>query len=466
MRKVIDYAHSRGVKTCVGFELMYPMGGNPTWTDKPPDDDGGANTLNPLDPHNTDISVQRFRSLVQIYPNSDYYWMWQREGFGYLSRNVGREPGAAEMRKKYAHWAQPSANFPSLLLAGDIDYAYLLREVVKRLTPQERARLATGGWYIEHIFPSIDADFPKELIFASLNRYDPILALKQISSFRVAEKGRRTWMIDWWEFDGDQWFPQFRAGWQEEMYKQCAEMGVESVTLLGWKLSAVEHNVRYFSQFCWNPQLSASQFYADYITRLYGKEAAPMISIFEDYDRFEPHSPPAVPSDYRRYLLGAGWGPLSLPALPDSIEQLDGDDWKTRTDRAKDIIGQQQNLLTKDRQAIAAFQKVLPKLDEQGQTWAKLMTNRFQFRCLYLESMMALNQSLLTFDQVARSEGIKKAKNAASEDVKDALDLSRQAIEKYAEEVRNREDQGVIAQLNEQYYKMIKQFLLSITQTK
>ncbi|MDO8587565.1 MAG: hypothetical protein Q7T82_11055 [Armatimonadota bacterium] len=454
MRKVIDYAHDRGWKTCVGFDLMSSPAGQPSQTDKPADAEGAWNSINPLDPRNVDISVQRYRSLVKTYPNSDFYWMWQSEGRGVLSRAVGREPGAAEMRKKFKHWTDNET------LAGDIDYAYLFREVANRLTPEERARLATGGWSIEHIFPGIDADFPREMTFASLNSYyPPDAATRQAKSYRVAKGGRRAWMIDWWEFDGNQWFPQFRTGWQEKMYKQCADYGVESVTLLGWKLSAIEHNVRYLSEFSWNPTLTSADFYRNYISRLYGLRSGSIAGIYGEYERYEESTPAATPADYRPMLLSAGWMPLAMPALPTTTEGFSAAPWRETVQRATELIAQQWRLLDKDNRSAESIRRELPEMDKQGRSWAKLMINRLEFRALYLGSMLHLNQSFIDYDKAGREQGVDKAKTAAVEHATLAVELAKQAIEKYAEEVRNRGDQGVIAQLNEQYYGVVKQYL-------
>ena len=455
MRKVIDYAHSRGHKTCVGIELMRSSWGDFTYLPQKPN----SRLINPLDPYNAEKSVARYRSLVNMYPNSDYYWLWQTEGQWMWNSPVLEEPqGHAEMREKYKHWAGRSDS------AGDIDYAYLLREVAKRLRPEERSRLATGGWGVEHLFTGINSDFPEELIFASLNSYNPPLAQDLMPYYRVAQEGRRAWMIEWWEFDGNQWFTQFRAGWQEKMYKQCVEYGVESVTLLGWKLSAVEHNVRYLSEFCWNPQLGASAFYRDYVERIYGKGAEKIAELFESYDEWEPTSPPANPCDYRSMLLAPGWAALPIPQLPGTKEKLNEESWKTTLSRAEDTISQQEILLKIDTEAIAMFRNLLPRFKEEGEFWASLMINRLEFRMLYVKSMLALNRLLLDFDRVGRNEGIEKGKEAARVQAQEAEYFAREAIEKYAADIRNRSDQGLIAQLNEQYYKVIEQFASSLAQ--
>jgi hypothetical protein len=447
MRKVIDHAHTRGWVSCVGFELMAATVGNPSMTDKP---DGDWNSINPLDPRNVDISLQRYRSLVKTYPNSDFYWMWQSEGRGVLSRHVGREPGAAEMRKEFARWSQDD-------LVGDIDYAYLFREVANKLTPDERKRLGTGGWGVEHLFPGIDPDFPKEIIFASLNSYYlPEADKRQVPCYRVAKDGRRAWMIEWWEFDGNQWFPQFRVGWQEKMYKKCAEYGVEAVTLLGWKLSGVEHNVRYLADFSWNPKLTGAQFYKDYLGRLCGKDAESLADVYLDYDRYEESTPPATPADFRPMLLSAGWMPLAIPSLPQTTEGLNEPAWRDTISKAAEVIAQQQKLLEKDQQSALEVKQTLPKLDKQGKSFARLMLNRLEFRALYVQSMLHLNQSLIDYDKAGREQGMEKAGAAAATEAKLAVEQSRMAIEKYAEEVRNRGDQGVIAQMNEQYFSVVK----------
>lgn len=456
MRSVIDYAHSRGMKTCVGFELMYPIGGDFSMTDKPQDNNGGANFINPLDTHNVDLSLQRYRTLVSTYPNSDFYWMWQSEARGYLSRNVGREAGAAEMRAKYAHWAgNPD-------LTGDVDYAYLFREVANRLTPEERSKLATGGWSIQHIFPGMNADFPKEITFASLNSYYlPDAQKTQVPSYRVAQNNRPAWMIEWWEFDGEEWFPQFRAGWQESMYQRCMEFGVESVTLLGWKLSGIEHNVRYLSEFSWNPKLKASDFYTEWSQNTYGPGGGKLADVYIAYDKIEPETPGYAPG-LPPMFISPGWEPMKTIHWPVSTAALNDSEWRTRVEQTPANVQSLKKMIAMDSKSIAAIDRALPNFDEQGREWATLLSNRLQCRVIYAQSMVRLDDAVLAFDKTAKQDGIKQARAAAGKHVTAALDLSRKMIETYAEIVRNTGDKGLIAQLNEQYYRVIKSSLVGL----
>ncbi|MHB0998643.1 MAG: alpha-glucuronidase family glycosyl hydrolase [Armatimonadota bacterium] len=459
IRQVIDHAHERGWKTCIGFELMHQMGGDFTFTDRT----DGWNTVNPLDPHNADLSVQRYRTFVKTYPNSDFYWMWQSEGHGYYARSVGSEPGAAEMRQKNAHWAESSPVWGDTVLSGDIDYAYLFREVANRLTPEERSKLSTGGWSIEHLFPNIDAEFPDELIFASLNAFDPEKALNhEISSFRTAKSGRRTWMIDWWEYDGSLWFTQFRAEWQERMYRKCEDYGVECVSLLGWKISGIEHNVRYLADYSWNPKLTADAFYKDYVSKMYGSNAGEVADIFSIYDSMDPKMPPATPGFAAPMHLGIGIFALKIPPVPVNADGLKDQQWQSMVSIAKNMILEQKNLLQIDIKSVDTIKSLMPGMNSQGKYWAKLLTNRLEFRVLYVKAMIALNQALIAFNDKGQKSGIAEARKASAKHVEKSVDLTEKAIEKYAEVVLNRGDLGVIAQLNEQHLSIIKRYLMTL----
>ena len=453
LRRVIDYSHDHGWVVVAGFALMQPRGGDFINTQKSGDESkGGLNTPDPLIEGNVEQSLQRYRRLQQIYPNADYYWMWQTEGGGNMSHAIGEEPGARDMRTKYANWGSRAG------AEGDIDYAYLFLEVAKRLTPEERAKLATGGWSVEHIFPGIQKDFPKEIIFASLNNADPGPAVKWADNFRVAQEGRRAWMIAWWEFDGNQWFPQFRTSWHEQKYKKAVAYGVEGVSLLGWKLSGIEHHVRYLADFSWNPSLTAEEFYRTFAERIYGKAGAePLAKLYEIYDEWEARTPPATPGDDRPMLLGAGWCSLAIPDVPFVMEGLASEKWKRVVLRAGEINAVQEKLQQQDRQSLSVIQELLPTLPPDGQHWARLLINRLEFRILYIEATRALNRSFKVYDEVTNTKGVKEGAKAAKRETAQAKDYATRAIDKYAEDIRNRGDLGVIGQLNIQFLDMITQ---------
>ena len=156
-------------------------------------------------------------------------------------------------------------------------------------------------------------------------------------------------------------------------------------------------------------------------------------------------------------LLGAGWCSMAIPNVPFVKDGLSDSKWKHVVMRAGKIIDTQQQLLAEDQKSIAVLQSVLASLPSDGQKWAKLLINRLEFRVLYLKATLALNRAFITYDQVAVTQGIQPGAKAAKLDTSSALKLAAEAIEKYADDVRNRGDLGVIGQLNVQFYDIISQ---------
>lgn len=449
MREVLNYAKALGMKTVVGFELLASPGANDQQKDEP-----GHTTkyLNPLNPGDSDITMQRYQSLAKVYPQSDYYWFWQPQGYGMLDQSVDKEVNVRQMREKYSRWTSLEAH------AADIDYAYHFKEFLLQLPSEKRATVATAGWFIQHLFPGIHPDFPPEVTFASLNIYDPSETVnKHLDYYNVAKQGRPTWMIDWWEFSGEQWFPQWRVTWQEVMYRKCMEYDVEGVSLAGSKLSGVEHNIRYLADFTWNPSLTVDTFYSDYVQRLYGQDAIPIKEIFLAYDTMAPHIPPATVYDDRPMVLAPGEIFLKSPAFPSDAAELQSDTWLHSVKRSSEIATQQGVLFQKDRESIATIGLVIPGLDEQGQRWAALLLNRLRSRAAYLEAMIALNSSYAAFHAEAAQSGIRGGCGAALTFITAALQSAQEAVEIYAKDVRNRNDLGVIAQMNVQLLQPLRE---------
>ncbi len=460
-RQALDYARMLGIHTVVGFELMESTASGFTRTDKPQDNGQGLNLIDPLNPDNVRRNRQRLESLMRMYPHSDTWWMWQSEARGWLSANVGREPGAAGMRQERRHWAGNPH------LTGDIDYAEMFLRVVQELDPAVRKRIATGGWSIEHLFPTFHSDAPPEAVFASLNSYEPRVALAdQIDSFRTGNMGRRTWMIEWWEFDGNQWFPQFRAGWQEPMYKRALQHGVEAITLLGWKLTGVEHNIRYLAEWSWQPSLSAQAFYAAYARDVLG--SASLAPVLWELDRLEPITPGATPGDARHMLLGAGWMSLVIPPLPTALSGIQKPEWRRVVEAAAgELCGiqAQTQLREGDLRRITRLRRALNAGSSTQRERLSTLIRRLEFRVAYLDAVIAVNQSLIAFDNAAREGALTHGRRAAAPHARHALSRGIRAVELYAAWILDRGDQGVVAQLNEQFIRPLRDHLAACSES-
>jgi hypothetical protein len=433
LRRVIDYAHSRGLSTVVGFCLMQPRGGDFAMTS----DRGWTSMPDPLNAKNASLEVDRYNRLVQIYPNSDYYWMWQAEAGGALWNTITNDAAATTMRGQYS-----SLN-PTGGKGGDIDYAYLFLQTVNKLTSAQRSKIATGGWDMSEIFPGFDKDCPSEIIFHGMNSWDTREGISEATNDYKVGAGRRTWMTDWWEYDGLVWFPEYRVKKQETMYKACVANNVECVTLDGWKQSGVEHNIKYLAEFNWNPTLTGSQFYTDYSGKVYGAPAATTLANFYTVnDSLEPTICAATTGDYRDMNISEGWQPLQLSAFTTDA---------TTQSNCLTLITKQQALITRVQTYSSTLKALRPQLSATGQYWLDLMTNRLDFEALYVQSLIDINKSYGTY----KSSGAA----AACGDLNTGLDQMFQSIMKLSECPRNTSDLGLIGQINILDYNVLKQFI-------
>jgi hypothetical protein len=173
-------------------------------------------------------------------------------------------------------------------------------------------------------------------------------------------------------------------------------------------------------------------------------------------------TPPATSSDDRPMSLGEGWIVLGIPPFPDTAEGLSTEEWRHTAERAAAIAAEQQTFLQSDRDAVALIGQIIPGLDSQGQYWAALLLNRLRMRLHYLESMIALNESYGIY-QAAALQGIPAARAATALRLNDAVALAGEAIEIYSKEIRNRNDLGVVAQMNVQYLQPLVQLHASLS---
>ena len=450
LRRVIDYAHGRGVGTVAGFCLMQPRGGTFTMTSTR----GWDAMPDPLNAHNADLEVDRYRRLAQIYPNSDYYWMWQAEAGGALWKTVTNDASATAMRNQYSYWVTDANK------KGDIDYGYLFLQTVNKLTSAERSRIATGGWDMSEMFNGYDRDCPKEIIFHDMNSWDTRGGISEATNdYTFAKNGRRGWMTDWWEYDGLVWFPEFRVMKQESMYKSCVTNSVECVTLDGWKQSGVEHNIKYLAEFAWNPALTGAQFYSDYCRMLYGSQAlSTMANFYHVNDSVEASIPAATTGDYRDMNISEGWCPLQLSQY---ATDLNSGAWSTIVSECQTLITKQQALIVRDQAFSASLKSLRPQLTAPQQYWLDLLINRLDFRVLYVQALIDINKSYQTYNTVGKASGTVQGKSAACADLTNALTLMYQAIQKLAECARNTSDLGLIGQINILAYNVLKQFIVS-----
>lgn len=256
LRQALEYAKSRGLKTCLGFELH----GDPT-----------------------DLQVQarfeaRLKQLLLDYPMLDYVWLWEPEAMGL---NPGSEPNPrTTWFSETERAAEAFSDIPQLARRAEAvrltlfgKYAY---QVLKAY--QFKARLVMSGWggdewlKCSDFFPGMDKVIPEDVTFSALDniRVSPTVS----KAYGALKPERQRWPIIWHEYDGDQWVPQPNLRETAGACRDALQKGCQGLLGIHWRTRDVEESATFCARFSWDTELTVEKFCLQRAENYFGKEKA------------------------------------------------------------------------------------------------------------------------------------------------------------------------------------------------
>lgn len=294
MQEALAYASSRGLKTCLGFEIN----GDPT------------------NPQDRDIFLKRLNHVLDQHPKLDFIWIWQPEtqgaqgystqynlhGFRHhldLSSPLLRY-GAAR-RPMFKRVVEDAKGLPPFFqdtekgkAARAVEgarleqFARLALNAIARRTHQPR--LAVSGWGGEdrimsaEYYDGLDQLLPKEVVFTSLDFPNPRETVDSIYGALPADRER--WPIPWLELDGDQWQPQPWVRVYEKMMEAIQKGGSQGVLGIHWRTRDLDENFAFLVRAAWQPGLKAAAFFDDLALHKYPPSIVPeMARIHRELDQ-------------------------------------------------------------------------------------------------------------------------------------------------------------------------------------
>jgi len=424
MRDAFDYAKKRGVHTCLGFEIN----GDPTQS------------------NNRAVFLARLNHVLDQYPALDYLWIWEPETQGVqgyrqrydkrhqldskldfqsplvnygkarrevFHRAVERTAGEKPFFKDNEEGKTARANEGARLeLFAQLAY----RTLAKRENPP---KLIISGWggderlLSAEYYDGLDKLLPKDVIFSSL---DHIWTRPRVDAvYNELPSSRERWPIPWLEVDGDEWQPQPRVHAFHDLARNLYAGGSQGVLGIHWRTREVEENLAYLVDFAWNPQLTATQFFADLAKRCYDPDIADQMATVH------------AKLDELGYRWVGGWGQSECAPF-----------------RFSPGLENKAQALQQIRKRVAGL---LPKADKGKQRVQWLLTRIDWVLAYYeFESNSAKAEKLLADAKSAYAE---KAKLLAAQALP-LLDeqLIRKAMQTYAKRVSTRGEYGVLATIN------------------
>lgn len=461
--EALAYARSRGFKLALGLELdQIPPN---IFKAMPDSAKVGGRLLDPTSAEADAFLRERLKALVAMYPQVDYYWFWYTEHK--LWDGVKDEELSPALREFWAR-NRPLFDYPlhHVSARGALGYLCWMQKahaILRELKPG--ARILTGGWTIDAMFPGLDKALPADVALSSLSGYEPQWAMQNLLYDRYWKGIDRTRLVvSWFEFDGrcvgcPQ--PKVRIYWP--FLNKVKEAGIDGVLMLHWRTRVLDMNARYFAENAWGSRQDAYEFYVDYARSRYGEAAAEEARrahlLLEDYEEIILSNPSSmlcnIAYDYGRF-------PPLYGDMPDDI-QVSAPPAALKLTYPEDNFQRGYAILLDDTQPLSIahaaallknarywFGQALAKAQgEANQQRLRYTIGRVDYYILYLESYRTLLSAWVEY-----RGGVRSGDAAALPPAIDrALALARKApveatVRKYAEFITNRGEKGVLVSLN------------------
>ena len=291
LRDALDYAHKRGLRTCLGFEI----------------------NSDPTIAEHREIFLKRLNRLLDQYPALDYIWIWQPEtqgaqGFArsyhlHLLRDVfnpdgsALEPYAQARRKTFDRIVERTAGERPFFQETETGKAARAREGARleqfaqlalRALGQRRnaPKLVISGWggderlLSAEYYDGLDKLLPKDVVFSSLDHIWPRPRVDKV--YGALPPDRQRWPIPWLELDGDQWQPQPFVHISEQMARDAQQGGSQGLLGIHWRTRDIEENLGFLVDYAWQPGLTAQEYFKQYAKRCYPAAIAPQMASIHD----------------------------------------------------------------------------------------------------------------------------------------------------------------------------------------
>lgn len=324
MRRVMEYAHEKGMKFCMGFEFgIYPP---EFFSVVPPESMLGRPYLpDPTHPAHIEILEIYIRDILSAYPGIDYIWFWLQE----LDQPIGEYGFTGSFRQffeeergRFGYLDDPLLEFNGV---WGLAYIRQAREILQRLSPD--TRMAIGGWggrnQLPPLLPGLHEALPKDVIFSCLN---PDQGWSPQAEEMTNLEGREAWIIPWLEGDRRLWHPQPRVSLLAEQTALAERQGIDGVIGIHWRTKDIDMNFKALGRFAADPPAMAGDagmtedektaatesFYKEYCREMYGPAAEAVLPHWLAFDLEQVLAPRGGGAESPEYWpYQAWWGRLS-----------------------------------------------------------------------------------------------------------------------------------------------------------
>jgi hypothetical protein len=471
LRRIIGYAKSRGIKVWPAVELAALPPNLARYCERVRDlpfNNIFGTFVHPLDPVNREIQVNRFKALIETYPEAEGYFFVYAEAYPELNNEkhhaffVEQRPAFHELRQLRWPWIIDIAGSSDRVVDSNIGFTDLFKFLMaKRDEIAPKVKMGMLGIGRGYALPVLDKMLPKDIPFTDMESsgvWTPAgVPMEDFGGMGDRERTIEPRVDDDTNMMGMQFsVKQYSA--KDRIFVDGVKYGLSGFAGQLNRARGTETNSRFLTEAAWAPQMTAEEFYKNYSTRLFGERAGPdmynaYMALEENeawlgygvYDYSTMNCCGALDEVGRAYEYSRQDNPFDGPA---------GSAWQGFISKSPDVIKRFEGSIRLLNKALESMRAAMPNVAPQGKYELGYMINRTESYRDYIQSLNTIRQAYLDFDQAFKNRTHVPYEQFVADLEKSlgGFDLANEQVQAatrhYAEIMDHPSDLGVLYHLN------------------
>ena len=420
LRKVIRHARERGIKVWPAVELASLPPNLARYCERVgelPFHPIFGTFVHPLDPVNREIQVNRFKALLETYPEAEGYFFVFAEMYPELNNEkhhaffVEQRPAFHELRDLRWPWMIDIEQGSDRVVDSNIGFTDLFKFLMtKRDEIAPKVKMGMLGIGRGYTLPLLDKMLPKDVPFTDMESsgvWTPAgVPMEDFGGMGERERTLEPRVDDDINMMGMQFsVKQYSA--KDRIFVDGVKYGMSGFAGQLNRARGTETNSRFLAEAAWAPQMTAEEFYKNYSTRLFGERAgADMYNAYMaleeneawlgyyNYDYSTMNCCGALEEVSRAYEYSRQDNPFDGPA---------GAGWQAFISKSPDVISRFEGSIRLLNKALESMRAAMPNVAPQGKYELGYMINRTESYRDYIQSLNTIRQAYLDFDQAFKN---------------------------------------------------------------
>ncbi|MBZ5563465.1 MAG: hypothetical protein LAP13_13725 [Acidobacteriia bacterium] len=417
LRNIIHYAKTRGIKVWLAVELAALPPNLARYCDRVGDLPFHrifGTFVHPLDPVNREIQVNRFKALLDAYPEAEGYFFVFAEMYPELNTEkyhdffTRERPAFHELRRLRQPWVNwGGAEGDDRLVDSNIGFTDLFKFMMaKRDEIAPHAKIGVMGIGRGYALPLLNKMLPEDIPFTDMESsgvWTPNgVPMEDFGGMGHRERTLEPRVDDDINMMGMQFsVRQYSA--KDRIFTDGVKYGLTGTAGQLNRARGTETNSRFLAQAAWAPQLSAEDFYKEFSQRLFGERAAP--EMYAAYMALEENEAYLGYYNYGYSTMNCCGALHEILPVYDYWRQdnpYDGPttpSWRSYIKKCPDVIDRFEGSMRLLNQALERMRAALPNVAPQGKSELLYMINRTQAYHDYIQSLVTFRKASMDFDQ-------------------------------------------------------------------